>query len=568
MTANNKQDDNQPLDFIRTIIAKDLEGGKHKQVVTRFPPEPNGFLHIGHAKSICLNFGIAQENQAKCNLRFDDTNPSKESTVYVDAIKKDIKWLGFDWNDNLFYSSDYFNNLYDFAISLIEKGLAYVCHLNSDEMREYRGTLKEPGKNSPYRNRSPEENLQLFVKMKNGECKEGECALRAKIDMNSPNILLRDPVLYRVMFTNHHRTGDKWCIYPMYDFTHCLSDMLEGITHSLCTLEFENNRPLYDWTLNKLATPCHPQQIEFARLNINYTVMSKRKLLQLVEDKFVHGWDDPRMLTISGLRRRGYTPSSIRTFCKTIGVGKRESWIDMGVLENSIRDDLNDQAPRVMGVLRPLKLVITNYPEDKEEDLPAKNHPKDSTMGSRSVPFCRELYVEETDFMEDAPRKFFRLSPGREVRLRYGYLITCQKAIKDKDGNILEVHCTYDPETRGGSAPDGRKVKGTIHWVSARHAMSCDICLYDRLFTVEHPDRDKEKDFKNFLNPESLVILKNCKVEPSLINAESEDRFQFERQGYFCLDSKNRSKKAPVFNRIVTLRDSWAKITKQNKQKQ
>ncbi len=518
----------------------------------------------GHAKSICLNFGIAAENNSKCHLRFDDTNPGKESTEYVEAIIKDLRWLGFDWGDNLFYSSDYFDQLYNFAVNLIEKGLAYVCHLNSEETRKYRGTLTEPGQESPYRNRTPEENIQLFTKMKNGEIKAGECVLRAKIDMSSPNLLLRDPVLYRVLFSNHHRTGDKWCIYPMYDFTHCLSDMLEGITHSLCTLEFENNRPLYDWILDKLATPNHPQQIEFARLNINFTVMSKRKLLQLVDEGHVTGWDDPRMLTLSGLRHRGYTAASIRNFCKTIGIGKRESWIDMGVLENSIRDDLNDHAPRVMGVLKPLKLIITNYPEDQVEELPAKNHPKDETMGTRTVPFCRELYIEATDFMENAPRKFFRLSQGREVRLRYGYLVTCQEAIKDKDGKVIELHCTYDPETRGGSAPDGRKVKGTIHWVSARHGIKSDICLYDRLFTTEHPDRDKNKHFIEFLNPDSLVVLQDCILEPSLKNARPGERFQFERQGYFCLDTNTNPSDNLRFNRIVTLRDSWAKIKKTN----
>jgi len=553
------------LDFIRQIIAEDLKTGKHKNIITRFPPEPNGFLHIGHAKSICLNFGIAEENNSVCHLRFDDTNPGKESTEYVKAIQEDVHWLGFDWGEHLYYASDYFDQLHDFAVELIKLGKAYVCHLSAEKMREYRGTLTEPGKESPYRNRSVEENLQLFEQMKNGGFEEGTCALRAKIDMASPNILMRDPVIYRIMKTSHHRTGDKWCIYPMYDFCHCLSDMLEGITHSLCTLEFENNRPLYDWVLDTLNTPCHPRQYEFARLNINYTVMSKRKLLQLVDENHVQGWDDPRMLTISGLRRRGYTPASIRNFCDTIGIGKRDSWIDMGVLENSVRDDLNIHAPRVLGVLRPLKVVITNYPKDQEEELVAQNHPQNPDMGTRMVPFAREIYVEATDFMEDAPKKFFRLSVGREVRLRYAYLVTCNEVIKDNDGNVVELRCTYDPETRGGSAPDGRKVKGTIHWVSARHGFRAEVRLYDRLFTVEHPDMDKEKDFKEFINPDSLEILDNCILEPSLGTATVDDRFRFERQGYFCLDSRETRPEKPVFNRIVTLRDSWAKIKKKKK---
>jgi len=557
----------KPLDFIRQIIADDLASGKHDRIVTRFPPEPNGFLHIGHAKSICLNFGIARENNSVCHLRFDDTNPGKESTEYVEAIQEDVHWLGFDWGEHLYYASDYFDKLYEYAVQLIKMGKAFVCHLSSEEMREYRGTLTEPGKESPYRNRSVEENLKLFEQMKNGEFAEGTCALRAKIDMASPNIIMRDPVIYRIMHTSHHRTGDKWCIYPMYDFTHCLSDMLEGITHSLCTLEFENNRALYDWVLDTLQTPCHPRQIEFARLNINYTVMSKRKLLQLVDEGFVSGWDDPRMLTLCGLRRRGYTPASIRNFCDVIGIGKRDSWIDMGVLEKSVRDDLNERAPRVQAVLNPLKVVITNYPEDKEELLEAKNHPQNPDMGTRSLPFCREIYVEQSDFMEDAPKKFFRLSVGREVRLRYAYLITCQEVIKDEDGNVVELRCTYDPETRGGSAPDGRKVKGTIHWVSARHAIPAEVRLYDRLFTVEHPDMDKEKDFKEFINPDSLQVLKGCMLEPSLANAGQGERFQFERQGYFTLDSKDSTPENPVFNRIVTLRDSWARMAKKAKKK-
>ncbi|MFP7756082.1 glutamine--tRNA ligase/YqeY domain fusion protein [Thermodesulfobacteriota bacterium B35] len=560
--STQSQTSDRPLDFIRQIIKADLESGKHRQVITRFPPEPNGYLHIGHAKSICLNFGIAREYNSVCHLRFDDTNPCKEETKYVEAIKEDVHWLGFDWGEHLYYASDYFDRLYEYALQLIRMGKAYVCDLSSEEIRRYRGTLTEPGRESPYRNRSVEENLDLFTRMKNGEFDEGSRVLRARIDMASPNILMRDPVLYRIMKASHHRTGDKWCIYPMYDFTHCLSDMLEGITHSLCTLEFENNRALYDWVLDTLQTPCHPQQIEFARLNINYTVMSKRKLLQLVEEGHVQGWDDPRMLTLSGLRRRGYTPASIRNFCDSIGIGKRESWIDMGVLENAVRDDLNVHAPRRMGVLRPLKVVITNYPEDAEEELEALNHPKDPSMGTRRIPFCREIYIEADDFMEDAPRKFFRLSVGREVRLRYAYFITCREVIKNEEGEIIELRCTYDPETRGGSAPDGRKVKGTIHWVSARHGIRAEVRLYDRLFTVEHPDMDKEKDFKEFINPDSLEILPDAILEPGLADAAKGDRFQFERQGYFCPDSRDSRPGRPVFNRIVTLRDTWAKMRK------
>ncbi|MDY0391564.1 MAG: glutamine--tRNA ligase/YqeY domain fusion protein [Desulfobulbus oligotrophicus] len=557
-----KNTSSKPLDFIRQIIANDLATGKHKTVVTRFPPEPNGFLHIGHAKSICLNFGIAAENNATCHLRFDDTNPDKESTEYVESIKQDVRWLGFDWGPHLYYASDYFDQLHDFAVRLITMGKAYVCHLSGDEIREYRGTLTEPGKESPYRDRSVEENLDLFARMRAGEFDEGACVLRARIDMASPNIVLRDPVLYRILKSTHHRTGDRWCIYPMYDFTHCLSDMLENITHSLCTLEFENNRALYDWVLDTLKTPNHPRQIEFARLNINYTVTSKRKLLQLVSEGHVAGWNDPRMLTISGLRRRGYTPASIRNFCATVGIGRRESWIDMGVLENAVRDDLNSHAQRVLGVLDPLKIVLTNYPGNQTEELIAQNHPQNPDMGTRILPFSRELYIERTDFMQDAPKKFFRLSVGREVRLRYAYLITCQEAVKDDQGRIVELRCTYDPATKGGNAPDGRKVKGTIHWVSAPHALEAEIRLYDRLFTAEYPDADKEKDFKDFLNPDSLTILTSCMLEPGLGQATIDDRFQFERQGYFCLDSESRSSSGkPVFNRIVTLRDSWAKIS-------
>jgi len=550
----------KPLDFIRQIVAADQESGKHATPITRFPPEPNGFLHIGHAKSICLNFGIADEYNGTCHLRFDDTNPTKEENEYVQAIKEDVQWLGFDWGENLFFSSDYFDKLYDYAVELIKKGKAYVCCLNAEEMRAYRGTLTEPGKESPHRNRTIEENLELFTAMKEGTFDEGTHVLRAKIDMASPNLNMRDPVVYRIMKAEHHRTGDKWCIYPMYDYTHCLSDEQEVITHSLCTLEFEDHRPLYNWFLDVLETPSHPRQIEFARLNLNYTVMSKRKLMQLVQENHVQGWDDPRMLTVSGLRRRGYTPASIRNFCSEIGIGKRESWIDMGVLENAVRNDLNVIAPRVLGVLDPLKVVITNYPEEKTEDIEAKNHPQNPDMGTRTLPFSRELYIERSDFMEDPPKKFFRLGIGREVRLRYAYFITCESVIKDEDtGEILEVHCTYDPATYGGNAPDGRKVKGTIHWVSAGHALECEIRLYDRLFSVENPDADKEVDFKEHLNPESLTSLPNCMVEPSLAKLEPGTCIQFERQGYFCVDSKDSKPGKPVFNRTVGLRDSWAK---------
>ena len=553
----------KPLDFIRQIVKEDLTTGKHTETVTRFPPEPNGFLHIGHAKSICLNFGIAVENNSRCHLRFDDTNPSKEEQKYVDSIREDVHWLGFDWGENLHYASDYFPKLHDFAVELIKKGKAYVCDLSGDEIREYRGTLTEPGKESPYRNRSVEENLDLFQRMRAGEFDEGSHVLRAKIDMASPNIKMRDPVIYRILKVAHHRTGSDWCIYPMYDFTHCLSDMLEEVTHSLCTLEFEDHRPLYDWVLDALETPCHPRQIEFARLNLTYTVMSKRKLLQLVEGKYVEGWDDPRMLTISGLRRRGYTPASLRNFCDTIGIGKRESWIDMVVLENAVRDDLNVTAPRVMGVLDPLKVIIDNYPADQVEEVTAQNHPQNPEMGTRPLPFSRELYIERSDFMEDPPRKFFRLGPDREVRLRYGYFIKFVSMVKDeKTGEVTEIHCTYDPETRGGNAPDGRKVKGTIHWVSAAHGLPCQVKLYDRLFSVENPDSDKEVDFKELLNPDSMTLLQECMVEPSLATMDPDTRVQFERQGYFYQDPVESGNDALIFNRIVTLRDSWAKKQK------
>jgi len=564
MTDNNAPPlEAKPLDFIRQIIAEDLRSEKHQKVITRFPPEPNGFLHIGHAKSICLNFGVALENNGFCHMRFDDTNPSKEESAYVESIKRDVQWLGFSWGDNLFYASDYFDQLYDFAIQLIQLGKAYVCDLSAEEIRTHRGTLTEPGIESPYRNRSVEENLAIFQGMKNGEFTEGTHVLRAKIDMRSPNLNMRDPVIYRILKVAHHRTGDKWCIYPMYDYTHCLSDAIERITHSLCTLEFEDHRPLYDWCLDTLNTPCHPRQIEFARLNLTYTVMSKRKILQMVQGGYVEGWDDPRMLTISGIRRRGYPASAIRKFCADIGIGKKESWIDMSVLENAVRDDLNNSAPRVMAVLNPLKVIIDNYPQGQNEELTALNHPQKPEMGSRAIPFSREIYIEREDFLEDPPKKFFRLGPDREVRLRYGYFIRCVSVDKDATtGAIIAIHCTYDPLTRGGSAPDGRKVKGTIHWVSAPHAISCQVRLYDRLFLTENPDADKSVDFKEHLNPDSLTILDNCMLEPSLAKTLPEEHFQFERNGYFCADLINSQPGAPVFNRTVTLKDSWVKLDK------
>ncbi len=557
--------DTSNLDFIRTIVAQDLAAGKNDgRLVTRFPPEPNGYLHIGHAKSICLNFGLAQEYpQGVCHMRFDDTNPEKESVEYTEAIQADVKWLGFDWGENLFYASDYFDVLYDYAVQLVAMGKAYVCSLTAEEMRAYRGTLKEPGKNSPHRQRSVTENLALLEGMKNGEFSDGAHVLRAKIDMASPNINMRDPIIYRIRKVSHHRTGDKWCIYPMYDFTHSLSDAMEKITHSLCTLEFADHRPLYDWFLDTLQTPCHPQQIEFARLNLNFTVMSKRKLMQMVDEKLVNGWDDPRMLTISGLRRRGYTPASIRRFCAEIGVAKRESRIDMGILENAVRDDLNDIAPRRLAVLHPLKVVITNYPEEKEEELTVANHPKNPEMGTRLIPFSREIYIDHDDFLEEPPKKFFRLAPGREVRLRAAYFITCNEVVKDAEGAIIELRCSYDPASRGGSSPDGRKVKATLHWVSARHAVAAEIRLYDRLFNQANPEADPDIDFKEHLNPDSLQILADCRVEPSLLEATSSDYFQFERVGFFHLDSKESRPARPVFNRTVTLRDTWAKVAAQ-----
>ncbi len=556
-----------PLDFIRAKIAEDVKAGKNGgRVVTRFPPEPNGYLHIGHAKSICLNFGVAAEHNSVCNLRYDDTNPAKEDVEYVDSIKEDLRWLGFDWGDREFYASDYFVRLYEHAVQLIKDGKAYVDSLGADEIRQYRGTLTEPGKDSPYRNRSVEENLDLFERMKAGEFEDGTHVLRAKIDMASGNINMRDPTLYRIRRVPHHRTGDKWLIYPMYDFTHALSDSIEGVTHSLCTLEFEDHRPLYDWTLNETNVECHPQQIEFARLNLSYTVLSKRKLLELVEEGYVSGWDDPRLPTIGGLRRRGYTPESIRNFCTRIGVAKKNSVVDMAQLEHAVREDLNKRAPRVMAVLRPLRIVLENYPEDQVEEMEAINNPEDPDAGVRKVPFSRVLYIEREDFREDPPKKFFRLAPGREVRLRYAYLITCQSAVKDDSGEIVELRCTYDPETRGGSAPDGRRVKGTLHWVSAAHAVPAEVRLYDRLFTVEDPGAVEEGgDYKSYLNPSSLEILTGCQVEPSLANAEPGYRCQFERQGYFSVDpdsSPDSSTPSLVFNRTVALRDSWAKIEK------
>ena len=565
-----------PLDFIRAKIAEDLKAGKNGgRVVTRFPPEPNGYLHIGHAKSICLNFGVATENNGVCNLRYDDTNPAKEDVEYVDSIKEDVRWLGFDWGDREFYASDYFDRLYEYGVRLIKDGKAYVDSLGADEIRQYRGTLTEPGKDSPYRNRSVEENLDLFERMKAGEFEDGTHVLRAKIDMASGNINMRDPTLYRIRRLPHHRTGDKWLIYPMYDFTHALSDSIEGVTHSLCTLEFEDHRPLYDWTLDETNVECHPQQIEFARLNLSYTVMSKRKLLELVQERYVSGWDDPRLPTIGGLRRRGYTPESIRNFCTRIGVAKKNSVVDMAQLEHAVREDLNKRAPRVMAVLRPLRIVLENYPEDQVEEMEAINNPEDPDAGVRKVPFSRVLYIEREDFREDPPKKFFRLAPGREVRLRYAYLITCQSAVKDDSGEIVELRCTYDPETRGGSAPDGRRVKGTLHWVSAAHAVPAAVRLYDRLFTVEDPgDVEEGEDYKSYLNPNSLEILTGCQVEPSLADAEPGYRCQFERQGYFSVDPDSLPDSSPgsstpslVFNRTVALRDSWAKIEKAQKTK-
>ena len=549
-----------PVDFIRAIVDEDLAAGKnHRRLATRFPPEPNGYLHIGHAKSICLNFGVAAERGGTCNLRFDDTNPAKEDVEYVDAIKADVAWLGFEW-DALYFASDYFEQLYQFAVELIRRDKAYVDSLTADEIRAYRGTLTEPGTDSPYRNRPIEESLDLFARMRNGEFEDGAHVVRAKIDMASPNMNMRDPTLYRIRRATHHRTGDAWCIYPMYDYAHPLSDALERITHSLCTLEFEDHRPLYDWCVAQLIEGDRPRQIEFARLNLNYTVMSKRKLLQLVQQRHVSGWDDPRMPTITGLRRRGYTPESIRDFCARIGVAKKENVIDVAQLEHSIRDDLNKRAPRVMAVLRPLKLVITNYPEGQVEAVEVVNNPEDESAGTRKVPFSRVLYIEHDDFREDPPKKFFRLSPGKEVRLRSAYFVTCTDVVKNERGDVIEVRCTYDPQTRGGDSPDGRRVKATLHWVSAAHAIPIEVRLYDRLFSVADPERSSEGGtFLDALNPNSLEVLRNCPAEPSLASAAAPDRFQFERLGYFCVDPDS-APGALVFNRTVSLRDTWAKI--------
>jgi glutaminyl-tRNA synthetase len=555
--------------FIQTIINEDLKNQKNGgRVHTRFPPEPNGYLHIGHAKSICLNFGLALANGGLCNLRFDDTNPSKEDVEYVDSIKADVNWLGFDWENRMYFASDYFDLIYQYTVGLIRNGDAFVCDLSAQEIREYRGTLTEPGKNSPYRNRSIEENLDLFQRMKEGEFADGTRVLRAKIDMASPNINMRDPVLYRILRSTHHRTGDTWCIYPMYDYAHPISDAVEAITHSICTLEFADHRPLYDWTLDKIdysqEAEGRPQQIEFARLNLNYTVMSKRKLRELVEKGYVNGWDDPRMPTISGLRRRGYTPESIRDFCERIGVAKRDSMVDIALLEHCVREDLNVKAPRIMAVLRPLRIIIDNFPEGKVEWLETENNPENPEMGSRQVPFTRELFIEQDDFMEDPPKKFFRLVPGGEIRLKSAYIIKCEEVIKDQiNGQIIELHCTYDPESRSGGPTSGRKVKGTAHWVSANHAQPCEIRFYEHLFTTENPDEEiAGQDYKDKLNSESLQILSGCMVEPGLTAAEPGSRYQFMRQGYFYLDPIEYGKGRRVFNRIVPLRDTWAKIQK------
>lgn len=561
MSLDGSDTSSKPSNFIRHIIDADIAANKNEgKVHTRFPPEPNGFLHIGHAKSICLNFGVARDYQGLCNLRFDDTNPSKEKVDYIHAIQEDVKWLGFDWDDRLFYASDYFEQLHDFAVELIQKGLAYVCDLNAEQTREYRGTLKEAGKNSPNRDRTVEENLDLFARMRAGEFEDGARVVRAKIDMASPNMNMRDPTLYRIRHgVVHHQTGAEWCIYPMYDFTHPISDALEGITHSLCTLEFADHRPLYDWVLDNISIDCHPQQIEFSRLNLQFTVMSKRKLTELVDEGRVDGWDDPRLPTIAGLRRRGYTAASIVEFCDRIGVTKSDNSVEMGMLESTIRDDLNTNAPRRMAVLNPLKVVIENYPEGKVEELTAANHPQNEEMGSRIVPFGREVYIDRDDFREEANKKFKRLVLGKEVRLRYGYVIRCDEVIKDEQGEIIELRCHYDEETLGKN-PEGRKVKGVIHWVSAQHAVAAEVRLYDRLFNHPVPDNAKDGvDYHERLNPESLNVLDQCFLEPALAGATDNERFQFEREGYFCLDKLSTEQKL-VFNRTVTLRDSWAKI--------
>ena len=553
------------IDFIRNIISGDLDSGKHQHIVTRFPPEPNGQLHIGHAKSICLNFGVANDFDGKCFMRFDDTNPVKEDDEYVEGILRDVRWLGFDWGERLTHASDYFEQLYLFAEELIKKGKAYVESQNADEIRELRGTLTEPGKNSPFRERSVENNLTLFRKMRGGEFEDGTHVLRAKIDMASPNINLRDPVLYRIRKFSHQRTADQWCIYPLYDFTHGLSDALEGVTHSLCTLEFEDHRPLYEWILAEVSAPCLPRQIEFSRLNLRYTVLSKRRLIQLVEEGHVNGWDDPRMLTLSGLRRRGYPPSAIRLFCDHIGISKSENNIEMSVLEDSAREELDKTAPRAMAVLRPLKVVITNYPEDKTEEFEPSRHPKNPEMGKRKVPFTREIYIDHDDFRIDPPAKYFRLAPGKEVRLRFAYVIRCEEVIYDSDGKVCELHCTYDQATRSGAKAEGRKVKGIIHWVSIQHSVPVEVRLYDRLFVNPSPGSDDPGcNFLNDLNPDSIETVTSCRVEPGLLKAKPADVYQFERVGYFCVDSKESRPEALVFNRTVTLRDTWAKLEQEH----
>jgi glutaminyl-tRNA synthetase len=560
-----EQEKESASNFIAAIVYADIRANKNDgRVMTRFPPEPNGYLHIGHAKSICLNFGLAQDFNGVCNLRFDDTNPTKEEQQYIDSIKEDVHWLGFDWQDRLYFASDYFEKFYEFAVVLIKKGKAYVDSLSADEIREYRGTLTRAGKESPYRQRSVEENLDLFERMKQGEFADGTHVLRAKINMASGNLNMRDPVMYRILHASHHRTGDKWCIYPMYDFAHGQSDSIEGITHSICTLEFEDHRPLYDWFIDELELACHPQQIEFARLNLTYTIMSKRKLVRLVSEGHVQDWDDPRLPTISGLRRRGFTPEAIRDFCERIGVAKKDSTVDMALLEHCLREDLNKRAPRVMAVLKPLKVVLENYPEGQVEELDAVNNPEDPAAGSRKVPFARELYIEQDDFMEEPFKKFFRLAPGREVRLRYGYFITCTGIKKDDvTGEILELRCTYDPATRGGNAPDGRKVKATLHWVSAQHSLPAEVRLYSHIFTRENPAAAEEgEDFTTYINSESLEILSGCQLEPNLADAQPESIYQFERLGYFCADRHDCTEGRLVFNRSVTLRDAWAKIQK------
>ena len=557
-----KSEKNYPSNFIRTIIENDLASGKCKKVVTRFPPEPNGYLHIGHAKSICLNFGLARDYGGVCHLRFDDTNPTKEDVEYVESIMEDVHWLGFDWQDKLFYASDYFDQLYEYAEMLIKDGKAYVCDLSQEEIRATRGTLTVPGTESPYRNRSVEENLDLFRRMKAGEFEEGSRCLRAKIDMASPNVNMRDPVIYRIRKAEHHRTGNKWVIYPMYDYTHCISDAIEGITHSLCTLEFEDHRPLYDWFLDQLPVPCHPQQIEFARLNLSYTVMSKRKLLELVQSGTVRGWDDPRMPTLAGMRRRGFTPEAIRDFVDRIGVAKADSLVDFELLQFCVREDLNKKANRVMAVLHPLKVTIENYPEDQVEEFEAINNPEDESAGTRMVPFCKYLYIEQDDYSENPPKGWHRLSPGAEVRLKHAYYITCKEVIKDESGNVTELICTYDPSSRGGWTPDARKVKGTIHWVSAKHSFDAEIRLYENLFTIPNiNDIEEGKDYRDYLNPNSIKVLKNCKLEPSLKEVTIGEKFQFLRQGYFSVDYDSTADNL-VFNLIVTLKDSWTKQLK------